>query len=204
MSLKLAGLMIAMMSLGQDGSTGTPHVAVVNVALASEKYARTADLEAQFDAKRRRLREEQDGLRERIELTARSLKEELKPGSEAFVARRKELAMLEAEHQYFVESKQREIEAGLAMSLRSIYGDIQFAVAEVAREKAIDIVVAGDTIPDSDQPDTPNMARQQILLQKVLYWSPRVDLTADVIVRLNATYAAQGAGQPASPPPATP
>lgn len=201
MSLKLAGLVLALMSLGQGGSTGSPNVAVVNVALVSEKYARTADLESQFDAKRRRLREEQAKMQERMELISRSLKEELKPGSEAYAARRKELAMLDAEHQYFVESSQHEIEAGLAASLRSIYSDIQIAVSQIANERGIDIVVAGDTIPDDDPPDTPNMARQQILLQKVLYWSPRVDLTADVIARLNASYAADNTAQPVSPTP---
>ena len=39
-------------------------------------------------------------------------------------------------------------------------------------------------------------ARQEILLQKVVHWSPRVDLTAEVIQRLNAKYRARGSASP--------
>ena len=126
---------------------------------------------------------------------ARSLQEELKPGTEAYNTRRKELAMLEAELQWFVESEGRNVELGLANSLRSIFSDIQEMVREVAESQGIDVVLAYDRVPD-EIPDSPQQARQQILLQKVVYSSPRVDLTAEVIGRLNAKYKAQGAGSP--------
>ena len=103
--------------------------------------------------------------------------------------------MLEAEAQYFVESKRREIAASLARSLRSIFDDIEAAVREVALEKGVDIVLASDELPDRI-PTDPSDARQQILLQKVLFWGPDVDLTDEVIVRLNAKYAAQQATSP--------
>ncbi len=195
MTLSSLWLAMALVPVAQDGASGSARVAVVNVAVVSEKYARTADLEARFEDERRRLQQERDTLQGKIERTTRSLQEELKPGTEAFEARRKELAMLESELQWFIEFEGRRVEQSLANSLRSIFSDIQGAVREVAEEKGIDIVLAYDRLPE-ENPETPNQARQQILLQKVVHWSPRVDLTAEVIQRLNAKYKARGSVSP--------
>ena len=195
MTLSSLWLAMALVPVAQDGASGSARVAVVNVAVVSEKYARTADLEARFEDERRRLQQERDTLHGKIERTTRSLQEELKPGTEAFEARRKELAMLQAELQWFIEFEGRRVEQGLANSLRSIFSDIQGAVREVAEEKGIDIVLAYDRLSE-ESPETPMRARQEIALQKVVYWSPRVDLTAEVIQRLNAKYEARGSASP--------
>ncbi len=168
-----------------------PLVAVVNVAVVSEQYHKTGDLEAQFATLRDQLSKEHEALRDRAERTARSLQEEFKPGTDDFNARRKELAMLQAELEYFVESSGKQVEAGLAKSLRTIFNDIHAIVQKLAEEKGIDVALAVDTLPE-EVPSSPNTVRQQIMLQKVLYWNPRIDMTAEVISRLNAQYKAAG------------
>ena len=90
--LLLTGLLVP---LGQEGGAG-PKIAVVDVPAVSEQYQKTADLEAHFEAIRRRLSERRDALRDGVELTQRSLQEELKPGTKEFQARRKKLALQEA------------------------------------------------------------------------------------------------------------
>ena len=118
MTLSSLWLAVALVPVAQDGASGSARVAVVNVAVVSEKYARTADLEARFEEERRRLQQERDTLQGKIERTTRSLQEELKPDTEAFEARRKELAMLESELQWFIEfeggGKPRNTDAGPA------------------------------------------------------------------------------------------
>ena len=168
-----------------------PSVAVVNVAAVSEQYQKTSDLEAQFDALRDQLNKEHEALRDRAERTARSLQEEFKPGTDDYNARRKEVAMLQAELEYFVEFSGKQVESGLAKSLRTIFNDIQAIVQKLAEEKGVDAVLAVDALPDN-VPSSPNTVRQQIMLQKVLYWNPRIDMTAEVISRLNAQYKAAG------------
>lgn len=183
-----AAVTMALMSaVGPQPARGSTTAAVVNVGAVSEKYAKTADLEAQFDAVRRKLNQERDSMKEKIEKANRLLQEELKPGTDEFRARRKQIALMEAELQWFVESEGQKVEKGLADSLRGIFGDIQSAVREVAQEKGVDIVLASDQLP-ADTPDSPTQVRQHILLQKVLYWTPGLDLTQDVIARLNARY----------------
>ncbi|MBI4717834.1 MAG: OmpH family outer membrane protein [Planctomycetes bacterium] len=188
--VRYARLMMAIVLLAPAQALfAEANVAVVNIGEVSEKYQKTADLEAQFDAKRKKLSDERDALRDRIERLTRSLKEEFKPGTDEFRERRKELAMLEAQLQYFIDSESKQVEQELADSLRSIFDDVQAVIREVAKEKGVDVVLAADRMPDASG-ENPTQVRQTIVLQKVLYWSPRVDLTADVVARLNAKYKA--------------
>lgn len=169
--------------------TGGTSVAVVKVPELSEKYQKTTDLEVQFEVVRKKFNADRDEQKARIDKAAKSLQEELKPGTDEFRARKREIARMEADLQAFAETEGERIEQGLARSLRSIFDDIQAAIAEVAGEKGIDVVIAYDEMPN-ELPNTTQSIRQQIVLQKVLYWNPRVDLTAAVLERLNAKYKA--------------
>ncbi len=193
--------MIAVLSiLGQPatGGLGSARVAVVDIPAVSQRYLRTADLEAQFEQHRIKFTEQRDALRQKIERTGRSLQEEFKPGTNEFETRRKQFALLEAELQWYVESEGQKLEAALAASLREIYNDIHVAVSEVAQEQGIDIVLAADRLPD-ETPRTTVQARQQILLQKVVYWNLRVDITEEVITRLNAAHKGKRVTAPSGP-----
>jgi Skp family chaperone for outer membrane proteins len=172
------------------GQTGVPRVAVVHVPVVSDKYVRTHDLEAQFDQKRIAFNQQRDEIKQKIERLNQSLQEELKPGSPEYQERARQVLLLETELKFFVESEGQKIEQGLAGSLRSIYNDIHAAIKAVADEKGIDIVLAADAVPP-DPPTSTQQARQQIVLQKVLYWTTRADITEEVITRLNAEYKPQ-------------
>ncbi len=175
----------------------TTRVAVVNIAVVSERYLKTADLEAKFEQDRVRYNERMTGLKQQVERTARSLQEEVKPGTQAFADRQKQLVMLEAEAKWITEAEGRKIEQGLAASLRTIYNDIQSVIGQIAEEQGIDMVLAADRLPN-EPPSGTAQARQQIILQKVLYWHPRTELTDEVVSRLNAAYkAAKAATAPA-------
>lgn len=195
-SMCLASVLLA---FGQQG--GSARVAVVDVPAASSRYARTADLEAQFEQQRLRFNEERNARQQRIQRLGQSLQEELKPGTPEFEGRRKELAMQEAELQWFVESESQRIERALAESLQVIFTDILAAVREVADEQGIDMVLAADRLPEEPAQNTAQI-RQQIVLQKVLHWNPRADLTEMVIARLNERYRARKLTSPsgAAPP----
>ncbi len=181
----------AAIAVAQAGAAGSVRVAVVDVPLVSGEYHKTADLEAKFESVRQGLNQQRDTLRDKVELARRSLQEELKPGTEEFRTRRKQLALLEAELHYFMESESQRIEVDLARSLERIFADIHGMIRVVAQEKGIDIVMSADRMPD-EAAESPTQVRQQILLQKVLYWSPQVDLTSEIVARLNGKYKAEG------------
>ncbi|MFQ5589838.1 MAG: OmpH family outer membrane protein [Phycisphaerae bacterium] len=191
MSLFSLLMTAALMPVGQSTATDSVRVAVVDLPAVSEAYKKTSDLEAKFEAIRQKLNQQRDALRDRVDLTKRSLQEELKPGTDAYRERRKQLALLEAELQFFMESESQRVEGDLARSLGHIFADIQETIRTVAKEKGIDLVVSADRMPD-EPAESPTQVRQQILLQKVLYWSPQVDLTGEITARLNAKYKAEG------------
>jgi Skp family chaperone for outer membrane proteins len=190
-----------LMTMGQQTAMGPAKVAVVNIPRVSENYDKTRDLEDQFEQKRVVLNQQRQELNGKIERTKQSLKVELKPGTPEFAARRKELAMLEAEMQWFVDSEGQKIEAGMGAALLGIYDDIQKVVYEIAQERGIDLVLAADQLP-AEPPQSPNQVRQQIALQKVVFWSANVDLSNEVIVRLNEKYKAAGGKAGLAAPPA--
>jgi len=173
-------------------------IAVISLPDVSERYIKTAALEAQFEQRRKMLNDKRMAMNEKIDRLKRSLQEELKPGTEAFQQRQKELAMQEAELQWFMDFEAKNVERGLAVSLRSIYDDIQRMVAKVAKERDYDIVLASDELPPQP-PANANQVRQQILLQKVIYWKPSVDITDEVVKRLNAAYEKPATRGPATP-----
>jgi len=190
-----------LMTIGQQDVYGFTKVAVVDVPAVSARYLLTRDLEAQFEQRRVRFNEQRKAMQEKIQRTGQSLQEEFKPGTEEFEQRHKQFALLEAELQWFAESEGQKIEQGLAESLHNIYMDIQEIVREVAEERGIDVVLAADRLPEA-MPQSTTQVRQQIILQKVIYWSPRMDLTDEVVTRLNARYKARRLTSPsgAAPP----
>ena len=147
MTLVTLSMTAVLTAAGQQPTLGPAKIAVVNISAISEQYEKTRDLEAQFEEKRVQLNQQRQALRDRVERTSRSLQEELKPGTLEFAERRKQLVLLEAELQWFVESEGQKIEAGLAMALLDIYKDIQATVHEVAQQHMIDIVLAADHLP---------------------------------------------------------
>lgn len=186
----IAWTMAMVLGVASVGQAGEVRVAVVNIPQVSERYQKRIELESQFEAKRKETSQKRDELRERIDRATRSLQEELKPGTDAYRDRAKELALLRAEMDFFMESESQRIEMELANSLRLIFDDILAATKQVAEQRGIDIVLSADTLP-SGQAENPTQMRQQIVLQKVLYWKPSLDMTAEVVQRLNEQYRAQ-------------
>ncbi len=186
-ALTLVQLALGLFLTGPQDPIPATKAAVVNLADVSDKYQRTKDLEAYFDAQRTQFQKQRDEQKQKIERMTKSIQEELKPGTPEFRERAKQIAMMDAELKWSVEAEGQRLEEGLKGSLRSIYDDIVVVVREIAEERKLDLVVASDKLPDT-LPDSPNQLRQQILLQKVLFWNPRIDLTGEVVQRLNSRY----------------
>ena len=106
--------------------------------------------------------------------------------------------MLEARLKFFEQSQGVKLEIAIASSLRTLFEDIKRMVSIVAIEKGIDVVLAAEQLP-AQIPDA-NALKNQILMQKVLYFNPRVDLTSEVSARLNSEYQARKAQSPAPAP----
>ncbi len=169
------------------------NVGVVDIARIFEQYERTGYLEEEFLAKKKFLSDEAEKRRGQIESSRKALQDAYKPGTPDFQQKSDEVR--EAEVRFEVWSRREE--DGLLNShkesLLHIYNDVRESVKKVAQQRGVQLVVTYDMLTQ-DAPDSKTM-RQQILLQKVIYWDPTIDLTDDVLKILNDDFR-KGPGNP--------
>jgi len=188
-----------MMGLLASAQTAPPRVAVVNVPLVSDGYVRTGDLEQEFEVLRLKFNEERNRRVEEIRKKREQVAAQFKPGTKDFLKRQEEIMILEARLKFYEQSEGVKLEMAIASALRTLFEDIKRMVSIVATEKGFDVVLAAEQLP-AQIPDA-NALKNQILMQKVLYFNPRVDLTSEVSARLNSEYQARKAQSPAPGPP---
>lgn len=178
--------------------TMAQNIAVIDVAKIFEEYQLTQDLEGAFDKQQRELTAEAENRRKSLDQMRKSLAA-FDPASEEFARREKELYQSEVEYQVWSSYEEKRLKSEHKNWLRRIYADTQRIIGDVARSRGVDVVLTYDRLME-DAPDSTAL-RQQILLQKVIYHSDRVDITGEVLTRLNNEYASrkQGGSNPQSP-----
>jgi Skp family chaperone for outer membrane proteins len=111
------------------------------------------------------------------------------PGTDQHQEVISQLALQTHELRAFIEWGHRRIEVKKSASLRRIYNSIKASVEREAREKGYDIVFVNDSIQPiapSDEMETP----RQITARRMLYSNPQLDVTQDVISRMNREFGA--------------
>jgi len=86
----------------------------------------------------------------------------------------------------------------MAEFYRSIYKDFRKVVDLYAKEYNFDLVITApetDLSDDSERSDSPLAIQNEILLRRVQYISPSVDITKQIVASMNNMYAAKGAGR---------
>ena len=166
-----------------------PSIAVLDLARVFEEYEMTRDLEEMFDQKRRAAAEEAEQRRASMEQMRRALAA-FDPVSADFARREEDLTRAQVDFEVWSGLTEKRLKADHKKWLLKIYRHTQTTVAEIATQRQIDVVLTYDKLTD-DAPDSIAL-RQQILLQKVIYHSARIDITDEVLTRLNGSYRSSG------------
>jgi Skp family chaperone for outer membrane proteins len=169
------------------GVRGELKVGVIDLLKASEKYVKTADLEDEFDALRQQFKEERQRRQEEIERMVRALEEQFKPDTPDYETREKELLVKKAEFDLYSEREETALQSRFSRSLKAIFDDIRRMAGVVAEERGLDLVLVADQRP-TEEIVNPTAMRQYIAMQRVIYHHPRLDITDEVINRLNVGY----------------
>lgn len=120
------------------------------------------------------------------------LNEELEiytPGTDQHQEIISQLALQSHELRAFVEWGHRRIEVKKSASLRRIYNSIKASVEREAKEKGYDIVFVNDSIQPIAPSDEMETTRQ-ITARRMLYSNPQLDVTQDIISRMNREFGA--------------
>jgi Skp family chaperone for outer membrane proteins len=176
-------------SFAASAARAEPSMAVLDLARVFEEYEMTRDLEEMFDQKRRAAAEEAEQRRASMDQMRRALAA-FDPVSEDFARREEDLTRAQVDFEVWSGITEKRLKADHKKWLLKIYRHTQTTVAEIAAQRQIDLVLTYDKLTD-DAPDSIAL-RQQILLQKVIYHSARIDITDEVLTRLNDSYRASG------------
>ncbi|HUU85263.1 MAG TPA: OmpH family outer membrane protein [Phycisphaerae bacterium] len=184
-----------------DDGQSSPEIAVVNLAKVFDGYRMTKDLEQQFDDRRRAIGTEAENRRYAVEKQITAL-QAFDPSSADYAQRRDELRRMEFEFKVWVSMEEQRLKDEHMAWLRRIYDDVREVVADIARARGFDLILTYDEL----SPDVPDSLalRREILLKKVLYFSDRVDLTAEVLRSLNERYDKRGGAASLKQPPPIP
>lgn len=191
-SLAAAGLLL----LGVLGGaalfapTRPPIVATVDL----EKVYNSLDAQSAADAALEKLAQEMQAEQsaKRDELT--QLQAELdnfNPGSPAHRALMSKIEEKVVLFQVTVEYDRQKIEARRADYIRQLYQEIKSTLRTLSEENSWDIVFLDDSIPPLEFSD-PQRTMQQISARRMLYCNSSLDVTALLVARMNANFAARG------------
>ncbi|HEV8261140.1 MAG TPA: OmpH family outer membrane protein, partial [Burkholderiales bacterium] len=146
----------------------------VNIAEVFDKYEMTKGLEEHFEHQRQALAERAQARRDEMDAKRRALLEQFKPDTAEFEERQEELERMQVDYEVWAGVEEKRLKKQHKHWLMTIYRNVREQVRQVAEMRGIDMVLTYDTLTE-DAPDSQAL-RQQILLQKVIYSSPRVDL----------------------------
>lgn len=112
-----------------------------------------------------------------------------------------QLAAETAKYKVWLETQKVLNESAQKAKMAALFKKVENAVAEIAKEEGIDLVIADnrDPLPDNlDELDI-RTVRGLILQRDVLYASSRIDITEKVVTRLDAKFRAIAPAAPAPP-----
>ncbi len=134
-----------------------------------------------------------DGKREKIEMLAQDL-ELFPPGSPQYQSASQDIAKRTYELQAYLDFAVRKLDARKARTLRTIYEDIKKTVGAIAVDQGYDFVIVDDSVVRLPTDVSEAETMRQISARRLLYTNPQVDITRDVIERMNREFAAQEGG----------
>jgi len=158
-------------------------IAIVSVRRIFQECERGAGYRQQAIAEQDKIIAELEKLSKEIE-TDRAGLATLREDSADYVLRAKELFGKQANYQALQEFYKQHMEYKDQLWTKELYQDILFAAREIARRKGFDLVFREDEIDFSE----PNITELGMAMrsQKLLYSGGCVDISDDVIARLDA------------------
>ena len=175
----------------RDAKAVLTRVAVCDVAEVFNNYKRAKDLTAKLDARRQRIKSENEKRGKAIEALQMEL-EGLKEGSKKYEQTFNEIQRLTIEREAWLQ-----FEDSLALRdhhrlSREMYEEIVAMVAAIAKSKGLDLVL----YREGKTPPTQNITEllRVIRARKVLYSAETIDITEETLRSINQNYSRASKG----------
>ncbi len=187
---------------------GPPVVAAVRILPLVEGLHERAEAKAEIARMEAALTQERTARDQAVQDLEQRLKNAVDPAARRDL--QDQLDVRRLENQFWLKLAAGELEVEKAIRLQGLYGRIKQAVAELAQAEGYDLIVLDDSIEEPGFNRDANIPPQlqvldQISQTKVLYLGPHLDVTDDLITRMNNSFqAGPAAGAPRPGGPAVP
>jgi len=177
----------AVKQLHAKGGASGDGIAVIDVVRLYGEYERQKDLGDEMYGLNERMQNEEQRRRGQIDSLQATL-DAMNYTDSTYTERQREMLQMQIDYKNWGELMQADMAREVGLWTRRIYDEIQQVAEEVAQRKGIDIILY------KDQPELigfdPEVVREQIRQRKLIYSNPAVDITQELLDKLNTAYRA--------------
>jgi len=188
--LSLAALVVTAGLVGAAASMQAQptSVAVVNVQEVFNNLKEKTNLEAQMQSRTEKLQQEEQQRRKTIQQLRQDM-DVLAPGSDAYKQKEQQLQQKVIDLQVWTKFKQQQLSVERGLQVEGLYRRTLTSVKKIANEAGYDMVLFDEQSPEFNY-ENPKQLLTLIQMRKVLYASDEVNITDQVIQRMNNEYEA--------------
>ena len=194
-AIALALLAVAGAAPAGAQTAAATKVGVVNVGAISGKILETKDLQADLTNEQQLLDAAVKGHQAQLEDQKQQLRN-FKVGSDQYKQKFNDLQ--DTATKFNIEDQQRKnrLVNEVVERKRQLYVELQEAVANIAKQRGLDLVIVEPEMqmPASAQGMDPQQFETMMSQKTVLFASPKVDLTEEVVAAMDMAYKARGGG----------
>jgi Skp family chaperone for outer membrane proteins len=168
---------------------GTVRIATANPSKILSQMQETKDRNAALEGERQNLAaQEQSKVKEIQDL--KKQQDLIKKGTAEYNKAANDILQKSIELQTWGKLKEADLARRHKDGIRELVAKIDEAIAQIAKEKKIDLVLAdfGVELPEDLESITPEQLHAMIRQKNVLFTGKGVDISADVVTRLDAAY----------------
>ena len=174
-------------------SFGPTVVATVDLQRVMDSLAERADLEAALTAQSQEILSERDRRQAEIEQIGGDLEAMVDGPEKTRMQDDLELKLLQ--EMAWIRFVQQEIDIEKSLMLQNLYRSMQENIAELSDIEGIDLVLINDSnnefnVAGGRQVSRQDQLREQISLRRILFRNQSIDISDDLIIRMNNEYAA--------------
>jgi len=170
-------------------SAGGTLVGVVDLVRVFNDFEQTKALNAELERYKQLVIEQRQVKEEDLAVEKQTL-QGFAPDSAEYRQRRQAFEKMMIEYRVWMAVKTENLEEQHRMWIERTYATATQCIADVAQERGIQVVITREELDTSVQET--NMLRTQILNRKVVYYDPALDLTDEVLKRLNDAFMKAG------------
>jgi Skp family chaperone for outer membrane proteins len=166
-------------------------IATVNAAKVFNEIQETKDLKAKMESDQKTLTQQDQEKKVKLN-DLKNARDALKPDAPQYNDANKALMQAAVDYEVWQRIQGADIQRMQKQQMLAIFNKITQTVTEVATQKGLDLVIAEQKPEVPDNLDQINVDQVRLLINQrnVLYSTPNVDISNDVIAAMDAKYKA--------------